>query len=382
MQFSLSKLTENLLNLAGIAVIVLVSSVTIFNEQHSDAWLLIAGLCTAVPLLFILFLGTSNPRSQRLFFILQTMAIAALYFLVSDTIVAILGIVWIVQAGELFSTKKTIVLLVASASLHIASQIYHFNGENIVSSLINSASFVLFQVFAFSSSHRANSERKLREETASLNRELLATRELLSQTAAQSERIRISRDLHDILGHHMTALILNLEVANHKTLNSTNEDANEKVQQSLSLAKLLLGDIRTAVSELRKDDSIDLEQSISKLISDIPNIEFKLDFFSAPQVKSLGLAEVLLRCAQESITNVIRHSKATQCLISLSTQNDSCLLQIEDNGIGPRSENEFKPGNGIIGMTERIQAIGGQLTCKQSPTGFSVSAELPLGRAL
>jgi two-component system sensor histidine kinase DesK len=375
MEFSLTKLTENLRNLAGIAVIILVSSVAILNEQNSDYWLLIIALSVAVPLLYILFLGASEHSSQRRLFILQGAAIAALFFLVRNAFTAILSIVWIVQASEIFSTKKTLLLLVASATLYTFSQLIRLDDQNLTEVLVGSASFALFQVFAFSASQRAISERKLREETATLNRELLATRELLSQSAAQGERVRISRDLHDILGHHMTALILNLEVANHKT----EGDANDKVQQSLSLAKLLLGDIRTAVSELRHDDNINLEQSIAKLTDDIPDIEFKLDFSAAPEVKSLNLAEALLRCTQESITNVLRHSKATQCSIRLSTQVDSCLLRIEDNGSEVR---QFTAGNGITGMTERIEELGGQLTCKQSTSGFSVSVELPLELAL
>lgn len=375
MEFSLTKLTENLRNLAGIAVIILVSSVAILNEQNSDYWLLIIALSVAVPLLYILFLGASEHSSQRRLFILQGAAIAALFFLVRNAFTAILSIVWIVQASEIFSTKKTLLLLVASATLYTFSQLIRLDDQNLTEVLVGSASFALFQVFAFSASQRAISERKLREETATLNRELLATRELLSQSAAQGERVRISRDLHDILGHHMTALILNLEVANHKT----EGDANDKVQQSLSLAKLLLGDIRTAVSELRHDDNINLEQSIAKLTDDIPDIEFKLDFSAAPEVKSLNLAEALLRCTQESITNVLRHSKATQCSIRLSTQVDSCLLRIEDNGSEVR---QFTAGNGITGMTERIEELGGQLTCKQSTSGFLVSVELPLELAL
>jgi two-component system sensor histidine kinase DesK len=375
MELSLTKLTENLLNLAGIAVIILVSSVAILNEQNSDYWLLIIALSVAVPLLYILFLGASEHSSQRLLFILQGAAITAIFFLVRDAFTAILSIVWIVQASEIFSTKKTLLLLVASATLYTFSQLIHLGGQNLTDVLITSASFALFQVFAFSASQRAISERKLREETATLNRELLATRELLSQSVAQGERVRIARDLHDILGHHMTALILNLEVANHKT----EGDANDKVQQSLSLAKLLLGDIRTAVSELRHDGSINLEQSIAKLTDDIPDIEFKLDFSAAPEVKSLNLAEALLRCAQESITNVLRHSKATQCSIRLSTQGDFCLLQIEDNGSEVK---QFTAGNGITGMTERIEELDGQLTCKRSTAGFSVSVELPLDRTL
>jgi two-component system sensor histidine kinase DesK len=195
-------------------------------------------------------------------------------------------------------------LFIQSVSQSV-SQLIHPGDQNLAGVLVSSTSFALFQVFAFSASQRAISERRLREETATLNRELLSTRELLSQSAAQGERVRIARDLHDILGHHMTALILNLEVANLKT----EGDANDKVQQSLSLAKLLLGDIRTAVSELRHDGNINLEQSIAKLTDDIPDIEFKLDFSAAPEVKSLNLAEALLRCAQESITNVLRQVK-------------------------------------------------------------------------
>jgi two-component system sensor histidine kinase DesK len=133
------------------------------------------------------------------------------------------------------------------------------------------------------------------------------------------------------------------------------------------------------VSELRHDDNINVEQSIAKLTDDIPDIEFKLDFSAAPEVKNFNLAEALLRCTQESITNVLRHSKATQCSIRLSTQDDSCLLRIEDNGSEVR---QFTAGNGITGMTERIEELGGQLSCKQSTSGFSVRVELPLDRAL
>lgn len=378
MELSISKLLENLLNLAGFSVIILVAAVTILEERNSDLLLVVAGLCTAVPLLYILFLNAFDHDRRLLFFSLQTMAIAALYFLTSNPFTAILGIVWIVQASEIFSTKKTLFLLVCSATLYTFSQIMHQNSDSTMEVLISSASFALFQMFAFSASQRAIGERKLREETAALNRELLATRELLSQSAAQDERIRIARDLHDILGHHMTALILNLEVANHKTL----DDANDKVQQSLSLAKLLLGDIRTAVSELRQDDNIDLEQSIAKLTSGIPDIDFKLEFSSAPELKSVRLAETLLRCTQESITNVLRHSQASQCSIFLSTEGDLCLLQIKDNGIGVGEPNRYIPGNGITGMSERVKALGGQLNYEQSTTGFSVSVKLPLDRTL
>jgi len=238
----------------------------------------------------------------------------------------------------------------------------------------------------------------LREETALLNRELLATRELLSQSTAQAERVRIARNLHDILGHHMTALILNLEVANHSVRQSisTEDDklnperesqesklqierttkAQNKVEQALALAKLLLGDIRTAVSELREDDKIELQHSIEKLTEDIPNLVFDIDCESAPPIRSVQLAEILLRCAQESITNVIRHSNGNKCRISLAASENHCVLTVSDNG---RFESDILPGNGIKGMQERVAAIGGVIRWAQSSEGCTVHIEIPLG---
>lgn len=372
---TIKKITENGLNIAGLSVLLLVSGLSVLNEYGSDQWLVIASLVLAIPLLFVLFIVTDDYEKQRLLFSVQGALMTVSYFLVNNSFTAIFSIVWIVQASELFTKRIAVALLIGSAALYTISLFYHLGTENIFDPLVTAASFGLFQVFAYAASQRAIHERLLKEEAAGLNRELLATRELLSQSAAQSERIRISRDLHDILGHHMTALILNLEVANHKT----EGDAKDKVQQSLSLAKLLLGDIRSAVGELRDDDSIYLEQSIIRLTDGIPNIEFEINFESAPEVKSMTLAETLLRCTQESITNVLKHSDANYCLIQLRQRNDQCILQVEDNG---GMDKHFVIGNGITGMKERIHALNGKLSCSQENSGFKVRIEIPLSSAL
>jgi signal transduction histidine kinase len=213
-------------------------------------------------------------------------------------------------------------------------------------------------------------EQELREQTAALNRELIATRDLLSQSTRQSERIRIARELHDLLGHHMTALILNLEVAAYRS----EGEAKEKVEQSQSLAKLLLSDLRTAVSELREDDSINLEQAVDKLIADIPGLRFEVDFSAAPEIKDVNQAETLLRCIQESVTNVMRHSSADHCQIRLVGTAEACTLTVSDNGA---AGDGIEPGNGLKGMDERVNAGGGSLSWQQTPEGFSLQVQLP-----
>lgn len=298
--------------------------------------------------------------------------IVILYFLVNKSFLAVLSIVWIVQAAELYGSRSASWLLLGSVSILTASQLYHASGAETLNAIVNSALSGLFQLFALSATVRAISERQLREETGALNRELIATRELLSQTTAQNERVRIARDLHDILGHHMTALILNLEVAKRNAEGTV----REKVEPSLALAKLLLGDLRTTVSELRDDDTIDLQHSINALVVGIPRLEIDVDYSAAPSITDVELAETLLRCTQEAITNVLRHSAATQCRIAVAGVDDKCILTVSDNG---SSTLETVPGNGLKCMTERVAQNGGELSCQHTDSGFSLRVELLMG---
>ena len=368
--------SQNLLNVSGILVIALVGALSAYELQSSEIWPFVAALFIFEWLSFCAFLASKKHSVQLQLFWLQAFFITILYFLVESNTIAILGIVWIVQATELFGSKRAGWLLLLGSAVFVTGQVYHIGTENIFGILVAAGLYGLFQVFALGMAQRARQESMMREETAALNRELIATRELLSQSAAQSERVRIARDLHDILGHHMTALILNLEVANHSVKGAGKEKAQEKVEQSLSLAKLLLGDIRTAVSELRDDVVIDLEQSIKKLTSGIPTLEIDVDFSSSPVINQLELAEVLLRCTQESITNIIRHSNATQCRIAVSGADGKCVLTVTDNGT---TNTEIEPGNGLRGMRERVVANGGELSWERSSSGFALRIEMPSG---
>ncbi|PCI81665.1 MAG: hypothetical protein COB20_01560 [SAR86 cluster bacterium] len=390
--------SEKALNFSGILVIVLIGSLAVYAEMDTWLWPLVAVLASSILIGFSVFLiGDDRSQKRRIFWILGLL-ITLFFFLVEVDFVAILTIVWVVQAAELYGPRRAAFLALASITVFMLSQVYHNGMENLFDSLISSVLYGLFQVFALSVVQRGIRERTLREETALLNRELIATRELLSQSTAQTERVRIARNLHDILGHHMTALILNLEVANHRVkqnISIENEDsdnkqgnqdtserekreykAQEKVEQALALAKLLLGDIRSAVSELREDDRINLQSSIEKLTEDIPNLEFDVDCSAAPPIRSVQLAEILLRCSQEAITNVIRHSNANACRIAMTESRDLCVLTVTDNS---SSQSEIVAGNGIKGMQERVAAIGGSLNWEHSVQGFSLRVKVPLG---
>ena len=112
----------------------------------------------------------------------------------------------------------------------------------------------------------ARQQAEARDEQRRLNAELRATRVLLAESARVNERTRISRELHDLLGHHLTALSLNLEVAGHLTEGR----AQEHVKQAHTLARLLLTDVREAVSQLREGDAIDLGAALLLLAEHVP----------------------------------------------------------------------------------------------------------------
>src|SRR5690606_40988924 len=123
---------------------------------------------------------------------IQAAVIVALYFLVNISSIAILGIVWIVQVTEVFHIRVTTWLLIACVSLFTASQVYHWGDTSLLLALTGSVTLGLFHLFAVIATHRAKREQELREETAALNRELLATRELLTEHSRQAERLRIA----------------------------------------------------------------------------------------------------------------------------------------------------------------------------------------------
>lgn len=226
--------------------------------------------------------------------------------------------------------------------------------------------------FAFMSGIAALRQHEAREELRKVNSELRATQALLADNTRIAERVRIARELHDLVGHHLTALTLNLEVAIHLVEGK----ALEHVQQAHSLAKLLLADVREVVSDMRLDDKVDLAAALRTLVSGTPEPEIHLDLPLELALTDPLRAQVLLRCAQEMITNSVRHAQANNLWISLVQDQDGVALTARDDGRGVKN---LEAGNGLNGMTERLRQLGGELKIETSPgAGFALHAWVPV----
>ncbi|MFC1694631.1 sensor histidine kinase [Pseudomonadota bacterium] len=232
--------------------------------------------------------------------------------------------------------------------------------------------FLGISLFAFMSGVVALRQHIARDALRKVNSELRATQALLADNTRIAERVRIARELHDLVGHHLTALTLNLEVATHLA----DGKALEHVQQAHSLAKLLLADVREVVNDMRVDDKVDLAAALQTLVSGVPEPVIHLDLPAELAMTDPRRAQVLLRCAQEIITNSVRHARAKNLWISLVHDVHGVALTAYDDGRGVEN---VEAGNGLNGMSERLRQVGGELKIETSPgAGFSLQAWIPV----
>ena len=241
-------------------------------------------------------------------------------------------------------------------------------GEALMQSLL----YAGYSAFVFVTSLVARQQARAREDQRRLNAELRATRALLAESARVNARTRMSRELHDLLGHHLTALSLNLEVAGHLVEGK----AQEHVNQAHTLARLLLSDVREAVSRLRTDDAIDMAATLLPLADNVAGLEIVLDMPRPFLLDDPERGHVMLRCTQEIITNAVRHAQAGQLRLQYRVEGRALRLRARDNG---RGAEDLVAGNGLRGMRERLAAYGGRVEIRTRPgEGFGIDIVLPL----
>jgi signal transduction histidine kinase len=187
-----------------------------------------------------------------------------------------------------------------------------------------------------------------------------------------SERLRIARDLHDSVGHHLTALKLHLDLA----VRQSSEPVPASLRTSSELAGALLAEVRTVVSAERGARRIDLRHALATLCAGIPTPRIALLMDDSFAIASPALAHALFRCAQEAISNAVRHAGAATMTIEIARHGDELTMRVADDGRGSRKAGE---GNGLRGMRERLALLGGHLQAgDRQPRGYAIQVTLPI----
>jgi signal transduction histidine kinase len=301
--------------------------------------------------------------------VVEVACVVAMVLLLCDGFEGALLVLVALQLGRVLGWRAGAAVISAQTLLLAGAIAAHWTPG---AALLLAPPYLGFQAVAFGFSRLLRREEEARREVASVNAELVVAKTVAEENTRLAERLRIARDLHDAVGHRLTALRLHLETA-ARTTEGTARDACVTAQ---ALAGEALADVRAAVSSFRDGERIDLVTAIHAMAAEIPMPRVHV---STPPALVCGDATrglALLRCAQEIITNAARHASAKNLWIDVVQKDGAVEIVAKDDG---RGADEVSPGAGLRGMRERIEQTGGQLDVATAPgAGFTLRAKVPL----
>jgi signal transduction histidine kinase len=226
-------------------------------------------------------------------------------------------------------------------------------------------------VYSVTFSQQEMRERAMRTALAIANAELRASRELLAENSRAAERLRISRDIHDALGHHLAALSIQLDVASRRAP----ELAVQDIREAHAITRLMLSDVRDVVGTLRREACTDAVALIRPLCRNIGDLSIHLEVPEGALPVDAQRAEALVRCVQEVITNTLKHATARNLWITLTPVAGGMTVRAWDDGRGTQ---QLQPGTGLTGMRERFAQFGGEVAITTNVgSGFALQAFVP-----
>jgi signal transduction histidine kinase len=220
---------------------------------------------------------------------------------------------------------------------------------------------------------------QLEERTTQLEQ----ARDELARRAVAEERLRIARELHDIVAHSMGVIAVQAGVGAH-VIDARPEEAKRSLQTIEDTSKSALGEIRRMLGLLRADgDAPETQPSpglddLSALVDEMKaaGMDVDLSLDSPPHALSVGVELTIFRLVQEALTNVLKHARARNVRVSVWFNEDGARVEVVDDGVGPTGR---AGGHGIVGMTERVAMYGGEFAAGPlSEGGFRVAATIPL----
>lgn len=302
---------------------------------------------------------------------IETAIIMYLCWLQPGSTLSVTFIIICWQVALLFTTRVAVTWIALQGALHLCINLKFSPTE-----FMNTLSHII--MFSFNSSTAvivliAKKEIDLRTAQALSNVQLKATQELLEESSRSHERLRISRELHDAIGHRLTALYLHLELAMNR---SDEPEIRQLIQKGQIVSQDLLTDVRDVVRKLRDTSGVELTGALNALATDLPGLKVHLDAPLQLTIDDSDQANALIRCVQEIITNTLKHSGASQLWVKLTISDNRVIVTAHDNGVAKPLDDL---GLGLRGMKERFLELGGNVDVVCEPGGgLSVRALLPI----
>ncbi|EMY4796288.1 sensor histidine kinase [Bacillus pacificus] len=207
-----------------------------------------------------------------------------------------------------------------------------------------------------------------------LRNQLNEANEQIKDLVKREERQRIARDLHDTLGHTLSLITLKSQLV-EKLIVKNPERASAEAKEITQTSRTALKQLRELISDMRM---ITVEEELEQIKAILQAANVELEIKQETSASSLSPIEqnILGMCLREAVTNVVKHSKATRCIVSVLESQGELILTVEDNGIGLADQNH--DGNGIRGMKERIALIDGFVELGTINPGTLLTVKVPV----
>jgi two-component system sensor histidine kinase DesK len=312
-------------------------------------------------LFLALYTGLVFARTKRQsFLLLAAMAVLGLWYLPSNP--SSCGMIVYVAAFIPFISDSVVVVVGTLAALCIAVAIegylLHINGW--------SWGFAAFLCIIVGATNLLTSQ-KIRS-----REKLQLAHEEIEQLAKVAERERIARDLHDVLGHTLSVIVLKSELAG-RLFERDPQRARQEISEVEQVSRKALSEVREAIRGYRSEG---LVAEIERAHRTLDAAGVTLTCESKPPSLSPAEETVLALAVREAVTNIVRHAQASQCRMQFVSQNGHTSLTVEDDGRG----NIRQEGNGLRGMRERIEGLGGHFSI-DGKQGTRIQIEIPVRSA-
>ncbi|SDZ39897.1 sensor histidine kinase [Bacillus sp. 166amftsu] len=337
----------------------------IYNLTQESGWRLLAGIGMLV--VFVI-------AYRQLYFVKETFILWAcvqiviifIFSTIYNPFMIFFGF-YTASAIGFAPTKKSFRVLLALLVVMIGTFLFVNIDQLTKTSLINMIPMFILMLLTPFGMRNFNQKKMLKMQLNEAN-------EQIKDLVKREERQRIARDLHDTLGHTLSLITLKSQLV-EKLIVKNPERASLEAKEITQTSRIALKQLRELISDMRM---ITVEEELEQIKAILQAANISLEVKQKANSGALSPLEqnILGMCLREAVTNVVKHSKATACTVSLFETQGELILQVKDNGVGLQKQSH--DGNGILGMKERLALIDGGLELKALHPGTILIVKVPI----
>ncbi|PER28823.1 sensor histidine kinase [Bacillus sp. AFS054943] len=337
----------------------------IYHLTQASGWKLVLGIG-----MLIVFIVTY----RQLYFVQKTfilwaciqMVLIFLFALFYNPFMIFFGF-FTASAMGFTPSKKAFRVLLCLLVVMLGAFVFVYKNQLTTASLVNIVPMFILMLLTPFGMRNFNQKKMLKNQLNEAN-------EQIKDLVKREERQRIARDLHDTLGHTLSLITLKSQLV-EKLIVKNPERASMEAKEITQTSRTALKQLRELISDMRM---ITVEEELEQIKAILQAANIELEVKQEASSSSLSPIEqnIVGMCLREAVTNVVKHSQATRCTVSVLESQGELILIVEDNGIGLADQSH--DGNGIRGMKERIALIDGFVELDTINPGTLLTVKVPV----